>query len=213
MRTYRHAIQALALGTLTVLALFAVDGCSQEAEETPEDSEDQLVGFKGNVDHASVVEATTIMLTTTSNPLLDTNLDSYNREDPFEIKTAVYRETFAKNLLKFDAIDGKTDWTPEQSAKWIARMSSSYIVVDTSKPCDFADPHTYLEIERAQLTGTAHTTCGGRMPNEDGLDVTMNFLARGPSATLGGADAIADGVDQATQKSSATFPYLADLNE
>ena len=151
------------------------------------------------------------MLTTTSNPLLDSNLDAYNQEDPFAVKTTNYRDAFAKNLIKFDAIDGKTDWSPAQTEKWLARMASSYLVVDTSKPCDFSNQHSYLEIERAQLTGQEHVTCGGRMPNEDALDVTMNFLARGPAATDGSED-FSDGFDQATQKSTGTFPYLADLN-
>ena len=93
-----------------------------------------------------------------------------------------------------------------------ACRSANYLVVDTSKPCDFTDPHTYLEIERAQLTGRTHTTCGGRMPNEDALDVTLNFLVRGPAASAQDADAITDGVDQATKKSTDTFPYLADMN-
>jgi len=126
---------------------------------------------------------------------------------------ATYRDAFAKNLVKFDGIDGKTDWTTDQAAKWVSRMSSAnFQVIDTSKPCDFDDPHTYLEIERAALTGTDHKTCGGRMPNEDALDVTMNFLVRGPAASAGDEGAISDGVDQATQKSESTFPYLADLN-
>ena len=63
------------------------------------------------------------------------------------------------------------------------------------------------------LNGEAHTTCGGRMPNEDVLDVTFNFLARGPTASATDADAIGDGIDQATQLASDSFPYLADINE
>jgi hypothetical protein len=200
----------LALGILSFVAVY---GCSQSVADDPASSEDQLVGFKGSVDHAGIVEASTIMLTTTSNPLLDSNLDAFNQEDPFQIRSTIYRDAFAKNLIKFDGIDGKTDWSPDQTKKWIARMASSYQVVDTSKPCNFADPHTYLEIERAQLTGKVHTTCGGRMPNEDALDVTMNFLARGPAAAAAGEDAFSDGVDQATQKSNDTFPYLAELND
>ena len=84
--------------------------------------------------------------------------------------------------------------------------------MDTSKPCDFDDPHTYLEIERAQLTGEEHQTCGGRMPNEDALDVTLAFLIGGPAASAQDSDAIRDGVDGATRASLPTFPYLAELN-
>ena len=203
---------------LGMLSLLAVYGCAQADTEdaAPEqgDSEDQLIGFKGNVDHVGVVESTTIMLTTsTIAPPLDPALDAYNQADPFHITASTYHDAFAHNLAKFDGIDGKTDWKPEQAARWVARMSgSNFQVIDTSKPCNFDDPHTYLEIERAQLNGTEHTTCGGRMPNEDALDVTMNFLVRGPAASARDEGAISDGVDQATKKSTNKFPYLAEMN-
>ena len=52
----------------------------------------------------------------------------------------------------------------------------------------------------------------GRMPNEDALDVTLNWLIRGPGASSEDEDAFSDGVDQATHRSTDTFPYLAELN-
>jgi hypothetical protein len=206
-------IKTFALGILSLLAVY---GCGQSAPDkstNPPNTEDQLIGFKGNVDHAGLVEGATIMLTTASFAPLDPALDAFNHEDPFNVVGKSFKDAFAQNLAKFDAIDGKTDWSPEQTATWIARVGSgNYQVVDTSKPCNFADPHTYLEIERAQLTGTEHKTCGGRTPNEDAFDVTVNFLARGPTASAQDEGALSDGVDQATQKSVGTFPYLAELN-
>lgn len=92
-------------------------------------------------------------------------LDPYNQEDPFNIRGGTYGRTFAQRLTQFDAYDGKTDWKP----------------------------HTCLEIERATLTGQVATTCGGRMPNEDAMDVTLNFLIRGPSASAQDREAIRDG--------------------
>lgn len=203
----------IAFGLMTFFVAYGCAATPDESADDPGTADEEFVGFKGNVDQASIVEATTIMLTQTDNPLLDSNLDLYNREDPFAVRGNVYRDAFAANLIKFDKIDGKTDWTPELTKKWLTRMKSSYLVLDTSKPCDFANPHTYLEIERAMLTGTAHTTCGGRMPNEDALDVTMDFLARGPSAKLSDEGSFGDGLEQATQKSTDAFPYLADVNE
>ena len=50
------------------------------------------------------------------------------------------------------------------------------------------------------------------MPNEDAMDVTLNFLIRGPSASAQDREAIRDGVSQATKKATASFPYLAELN-
>ena len=212
----------LALG---FLSLFAVYGCSQSSQDEEEDpadqgeTEDKLILGHGNVDNAAIVESTTIMLVTDLAgigpvaPPIDPALDRYNQADPFNIEAARFKNSFGENLVKFDNMDGQIDWKPEQSSVWLSRMASSnYVVVDTSKPCRFDEPHTYLEIERAALTGTEHATCGGRRPNEDALDVTLNFLVRGPAASAQDDGAIHDGVDSATQRATPTFPYLAELN-
>ena len=104
-------------------------------------------------------------------------------------------------------------WKQDQIATWTTRVSNgNCLIVDRSKPCDYYQPHTYLEIERAQLTGKPYATCGGRMPNEDALDVTLNFLIRGPAASAQDADAIRDGVDHATKQATDSFPYLTEMN-
>jgi hypothetical protein len=201
-----------------MLSLFAVYGCSaSDAEDTEPDqseSEDELNLGKGNVDNAGVVELTTMMLTgPTIAPPLDQNLDPYNQADPFKIGAGPYRAVFAVNLAKFDGEAGKMEWTADQAGPWVGRLAAgNYQVIDTSKPCQYDAPHTYLEIERAQLTGKSHKTCGGRMPNEDAMDVTLNFLIRGPAAASEGQGAITDGVEQATKQSGKTFPYLAEMN-
>ena len=202
------------LAALGAIAVGAGYGCSTGSDDDTGNTEDKFVGFAGNVDNGAIVEFGTVHLTTNGLfPPADANLDAYNQADPFDVKSPLFHDVLAQNLVKFDKSDGKTDWTPEQSAKWLTRVGSNFQLIDTSKPCDFADPHTYLEIERAQLLGKEHTTCGGRMPNEDALDVTFNFLARGPAASITDEDAMGDGIEQATQKSSDTFPYLAELNE
>ena len=201
---------------LSLVSLVATYGCAaQQEEQDPaasggDTSEDELILRKGSVDHAAIVEVTTMML---AGGPLDSLLDPYNQEDPFAIRPASFTGTFAERLKSFDAYDKKTDWKPEQAAAWAARVSAgNYLVVDTSKPCDFKNPHTYLEIERAHMTGREHTTCGGRMPNEDALDVTMNFLVRGPAASALDREALHDGVDRATQLATDSFPYLAERN-
>jgi hypothetical protein len=205
----RNKAKLLALGALVLVAAY---GCTSgdDSSDDPANGEDQLILEHGAMDQAGIVESSTMML---AGGPTDGHLDSYNREDPFKIAPGNYADTFKQRLAQFDNIDQTTDWKPEQAAAWAARMSTgNYLVVDTSKPCNFADPHTYLEIERAQLTGKEHETCGGRIPNEDALDVTLNFLARGPAASVSDEKALHDGVDQATQKSSDTFPYLAEYN-
>lgn len=199
----------LAVGALALVA--SAYACGQATGEDAEEAGGAFVGFKGSVDQAGIVEVTTIMLTTGSNPLLDSSLDSFNQEDPFALPDG-FRTAFASNLAKFDAIDGKTDWTPAQSAAWLKRLASNYQVLDTSKPCDYANQHSYLEIERALLTGRPHQTCGGRPPNEDTLDVTFDFLARGPAADATEAQAFGDGIAQAAKLSTDTFPYLAEID-
>lgn len=201
-------VKLLAFAALTLVACAASEGSSDD--DNTGVGKDDFIGIPGNVDSAGIVESGTMMQA--SNPL-SLELDSYNREDPFAIKPGGYLDTFTTRLANFDSYDGHTDWSPEQAKAWNSRMAQgNYQIIDTSKPCDWENPHTYLEIERAQLTGKEHTTCGGRMPNEDALDVTANFLIRGPAASMDDEDGLHDGVEQATQKSSDTFPYLAELN-
>lgn len=203
---------------LALAATAFLSACSAETDEplSEDTSEDGLILRRGSVDHAAIVEATTMMLVdgfATAAPPLDPSLDPYNQEDPFRIVAATYRASFAKNLARFDDYDRKKDWTAAQATAWANRMATgNYQVVDTQKPCNFASPHTYLEIERAALTGKPHATCGGRMPNEDALDVTVNFLIRGPGATEQDPGAIRDGVFSATKPAVPTFPYLAEMN-
>lgn len=210
MMKRKHHVLAAA-----VLALVALYGCTAPTDEAtddegPEQTEDELILRRGSVDHAAIVESTTMML---AGGPVDGLLDPYNQEDPFAIRGSRYVERFAQRLAMFDEQDGETNWTPEQARAWALRMSTgNYQVIDTTKPCDFANPHTYLEIERARFAGREHTTCGGRMPNEDALDVTVNFLIRGPGASVDDPEALHDGVEQATKESVPTFPYLAEMN-
>lgn len=203
----------LGRGIAAFAMLAVVYGCATQTDDTqPDESSENALSLRhGTVDQAGIVEASTMML---AGGPADGLLDPYNQEDPFAIRGGAYQKTFADRLAMFDAQDDKADWTPEAAKAWSTRMSQgNYLVVDTSKPCgDFDAPHTYLEIERAHLQGREHATCGGRMPNEDALDVTLNFLVRGPAASASDAEAWHDGVDHATQRSNKTFPYLAELN-
>lgn len=199
-------VKVWALLALSLVACAASEGPSDDVDQ----SNDELALRRGNIDSAAVAESSTMMQA--DNPF-SFQLDGYNAEDPFAIRPAAFLPTFKERLARFDGYDGKADWTPEQADAWTARMASSnYLLIDTSKPCDYANPHTYLEIERAHLTGKEHETCGGRMMNEDVLDATANFLIRGPGASHHDDDTLTDGVDQPTQKSADTFPYLAEMN-
>jgi hypothetical protein len=192
--------------------LLFIAACAPAAVDDQQDTSgagDELDHF-GLVDQAGVVEAATMQLGGLPTDLL---LGQYNNEDPFAINPAPYRDKFVERLNQFDAYDAESDWSADQIAQWTTRMSTgNYLVFDLSKPCDYYQPHTYLEIERNQMDGLDYETCGGRMPNEDALDVTLNFLVRGPAGDVADLVALHDGVDQATKPSSDTFPYLAELN-
>lgn len=194
----------------SALALVLVACGASESQEEVAEKGDEISWRTGPIDHAAVSESTTMMQA--DNPF-SFALDGYNVEDPFAIRPDAYIDNFKDRLKRFDDADGKTDWTPAQADEWNNRMATAnYLVIDTSKPCDYKSPHTYLEIEKAHLTGKDHQTCGGRMMNEDVLDATANFLIRGPNANYDDEDTLIDGVDQATQKSTDVFPYLAEMN-
>lgn len=200
----------LALASLIMVAACAASEPDTDEEVPPSETEDELILRKGSVDHSAIVESTTMQL---AGGPLDGKLDRYNQEDPFAIRSSNYVGTYIERLRMFDRIDGKEDWTPEQLDAWTTRMSTAnYLVVDLSKPCDWNDGGSYLEIERAKLTGKEHQTCGGRMPNDDAMDITLNFLIRGPAASADDEDALHDGVEQATKKSTPEFPYIAEMN-
>jgi hypothetical protein len=135
--------------------------------------------------------------------------DIYNAEDAFSLRqdyVGAYRARLNANLAFFDRLDGKIDWLPDEQGnhRLAELLLADFLVVDTSKP--FTDG-SFLEIERAVLAGRPHTTCGGRPLNDDIVDILYTLL-------VGGVDGppISDGVDQATQPATRSFPYLVAPN-
>jgi hypothetical protein len=135
--------------------------------------------------------------------------DLYNAEDAFNLSqdyVGAYRARLNANLPFFDRLDGRIDWPPDdQGVHPLTEMLlADFLVVDTSKP--FFD-NSFLEIERAVLAGRPHTTCGGRPPDDDLVDILYTLL-------VGGLDGprISDGVDGPTQPATRSFPYLNSPN-
>jgi hypothetical protein len=131
--------------------------------------------------------------------------DLYNAEDAFDVGpayAAAYRARMNANLPFFDRLDGKIDWAPsDQGVHPLTELLlADFLVVDTSKP--FSEVG-FLEIERAVLAGRPHTTCGGRAPDDDIVDILYTLL-------VGGVDGprISDGVDGPTRPAPRSFPYL-----
>ena len=132
--------------------------------------------------------------------------DLYNSEDAFRLAPYyldAYRARLNANLAFYDGLDGKTDWPVNDQGEHPLTefLLADFLVIDISKP--FADG-SYLEIDRAVLAGRPHATSGGRPLNDDIVDKLFTLL-------VGGVDGppISDGVDQATQPASRSFPYLA----
>jgi hypothetical protein len=135
--------------------------------------------------------------------------DLYNADDAFSPSpdyAGAYRARMNATLAYFDRLDGKIDWPlDDQGTHPLTELLlADFLVVDMSKP--FSD-EGYLEIETAVLAGRPHTTCGGRSLNHDMVDTYYTLL-------VGGVDGprISDGVDQATQPATRTFPYLVRPN-
>jgi len=135
--------------------------------------------------------------------------DLYNSEDAFGLAPYyqdAYRARLNANLAFYDALDGKTDWPPGEWGEHPLTefLLADFLVIDISKP--FAEG-TYMEIDRAVLAGRPHSTSGGRPLNDDIVDLLFTLM-------VGGVDGphISDGVDQATQPASGSFPYLPGPN-
>jgi hypothetical protein len=135
--------------------------------------------------------------------------DLYNQEDPFCLArpyAGAYRARLNANLAFYDSLDDKTDWPLDEhgSHPLTELLLADFLVVDVSKP--YAEESCF-EIEQALLHGVASKTCGGRSLNDDIVDSLYTLMVNG-----GSGPRVRDGVDQATQPASRSFPYLVHPN-
>jgi hypothetical protein len=133
--------------------------------------------------------------------------DLYNMEDAFHLADAyqgAYRARLDANLSFWDGLDGKADWSINESGRHplTELILADFLVVDLSKP--YQESGSFLEIELATIDGRAHTTCGGRAPNDDVMDTIFSLMIN-----AGHGPRIRDGIDRASQPASQAFPYLA----
>ena len=131
--------------------------------------------------------------------------DLYNEEDAFSVRSeyeGAYRARLNANLCFLDQLDGTTNWMLVEGGTHplTELLLADFLVVDQGKPfCEDG----WFEIETALIAGHPHTTCGGRSLNDDIVDTLYTVLVGGIDG-----DRIRDGVDQATQPATRTFPYL-----
>lgn len=147
-----------------------------------------------------------------TNTYLRNHKGAYNQEDTFAIppeRLEVYSRALDPHLKDFDRMDGVDDWTPDGGPHPMTRpLLQDYLLVDVSKPCEVSS-RSYLDLEKAVLRGTEATTCGGRVPNDQALDVMLTLMVNGPDRDEPWRS---DGVEKATKPSTNQFPYLAPPN-
>ena len=136
--------------------------------------------------------------------------DLYNMEDAFHLGDSylgAYRARLNANLAFWDGLDGTVDWPLDEHGTHplTELILQDFLVVDVTKP--YLERGSFLEIELAGLRAQAHTTCGGRTPNDDVMDTIFTQLVN-----AGNGPTVRDGVDGATRPGEPTFPYLAPPN-
>jgi hypothetical protein len=145
--------------------------------------------------------------------------DEYNAQSSFEPNVPrVLQDALAARLVALDTLTlgdagpDQVDWMVPDGGQHplLPMFVSDVLLVDTSKSCVAADggfASSYLDVEREiLLDGPAHTTCGGRTPNEDVVDETLTLLV------TDGRQPVRQGVSGPTKPATTTFPYLAAPN-
>jgi len=130
--------------------------------------------------------------------------DLYNAQKSFDLtgkNVELFRQRLHNNIMFYDSLNNTTDWTPKSVNDLAEILLNDFLVVDVSKPFS---KDTYFDIEYSVLKGNDYTTCGGRVPNDDIIDVIFTMLING-----GNNPQIRDGVDKPTKWATEEFPYLA----
>jgi hypothetical protein len=150
-------------------------------------------------------------------------LDSFSNSDLEGSKEQKVVEKITTGMKLMDHSDGKDDFTDEQVSQWVTLFKEDALVVDISKPCGVVPEsgpsndttHSYLDIEKEAVDHDhAHTTCGGRTPKDDTVDVFMTFSIAHRDWHPGMRDwkntpeHMGDLIDNASDATN-NFPYLA----
>ncbi len=101
-------------------------------------------------------------------------------------------------------MNNSIEWKPRSVNQLAEILLNDFLVVDVAKPFS---KNTYFDIEYSLLNGGTYKTCGGRVPNDDIINLLMTMLINGGKSPM-----ITDGVDQPTKWATESFPYLASPN-
>ncbi|MGH7293610.1 MAG: DUF4331 family protein, partial [Polyangiaceae bacterium] len=144
--------------------------------------------------------------------------DAYNEHPSFEggvdrtLQDALEARLVALYTLALgDGGPDPVDWDiPDGGTHPLLPMLlTDVLLVDTARPCtaDGGFAPSYLDIEREiYLGGPAHTSCGGRTPDDDVVDETLTLLVTDDRSP------VTQGVAGPTKPATASFPYLAPPN-
>ncbi len=130
---------------------------------------------------------------------------AYNKAPTFNLSPEQIENNKALiryGVLGWDRQDGKNDWPHGgELHDLLDILVLDALVVDTTKTCDFAE-QSFLAVERGQ---GQHTSCGGRVPNEDIVDTLFSFYTAGIESSN---DAYGDGADRAARQPQDVWPYF-----
>ena len=130
--------------------------------------------------------------------------DLFNNERSFAIKKEnreLYSERLNHNIKYFDKLDKDIHWSKEGREHLVEILVDDFLVIDLSKECE---KDSFFSIEKSLLAGSEHTTCGGRLIEDDIMDTLYNTYIHDNKGQL-----VEDGVSSPYKKPLKDFPYLA----
>ncbi len=129
--------------------------------------------------------------------------DEFNLVPVFATLTGQQRRKFesriVENLLHYDAVDSKSDWTRDQKEQYARLIVDDWLVFDAS----VQTPARYFAVESQQLFGAPGSQFGGRGIDDDIMDTLFGVLINR------GQKAVSDRVDRPYKTTLTAFPYLA----
>jgi hypothetical protein len=131
--------------------------------------------------------------------------DLFNNEQSFAMKKEnkiLYAERLKHNIGYFDRLDSNVNWDKESRKKLVDILVDDFLVIDLSKDCH---KDSFLQIEKALVEGRDYDSCGGRLLEDDIMDILYNtYIHANKSENL-----VSDGVSKPYKTPLKVFPYVA----
>jgi hypothetical protein len=145
-------------------------------------------------------------------------LDDYNQTP--QAMWSKFVPQFAAALAAYDAVDGICGNQP-LAAKTLAPdggavgeymtlagvLANDQMLLDTTVTNCTGSPN-YLAVEIGVITASANTSCGGRTPLDNAIDVTYAAVSGGLVSGVAVTNGVTADADTANAAQLTTFPYL-----